>query len=308
MAQSGYTPIQLYRSTTASAAPVAADLAQGELGFNIADGDMALYAENASGTVKRLINNPAGLKYPTADGSANQTITTDGSGNLSFVTSITAAGNNAFTGANTFHNATGQIFGTGTSTQDGLKLTGRAGGSSSYRVTLTPATLSSSTTLTLPNVTDTLATLAGTETLTNKTLTSPTLTTPALGTPASGTLSSCTVDGTNLVGFLNIPQNSQSAAYTLVLADAGKHIFHPSGDANARTFTIPANSSVAYTIGTAITFINMTSQVVTIAITTDTMYLSSAGTTGSRSLAQYGSATAIKMTSTTWLISGSGLT
>ena len=138
--------------------------------------------------------------------------------------------------------------------------------------------------------------------------TSPTFTTPALGTPASGTLSSCTVDGTNLVGFLNIPQNSQSAAYTLALADAGKCIFHPSTDANARTYTIPANSSVAYSIGTAITFINMTSQVVTIAITTDTMYLSSAGTTGSRSLAQYGSATAVKMTSTTWLISGSGLT
>ena len=138
--------------------------------------------------------------------------------------------------------------------------------------------------------------------------TSPTLVTPVLGTPTSGTLSNCTVDGTDSVGFRNIPQNSKSAAYTLVLADAGKHIFHPSTDANARTFTIPANSSVAYAIGTAITFINMTAEVVTIAITTDTMYLSSAGTTGSRSLAQYGSATAIKMTSTTWLISGSGLT
>jgi hypothetical protein len=138
--------------------------------------------------------------------------------------------------------------------------------------------------------------------------TSPTLVTPVLGTPTSGTLSNCTVDGTDSVGFRNIPQNSQSAAYTLVLGDAGKHIFHPSGDANARTYTIPANSSVAYPIGTAITFINMTSQVVTIAITTDTMYLSSAGTTGSRSLAQYGSATAIKITSTNWLISGSGLT
>jgi hypothetical protein len=117
-----------------------------------------------------------------------------------------------------------------------------------------------------------------------------------------------TVDGTNAVGFLNVPQNSQSAAYTTVLADAGKVIFHPASDANARTFTIPANSSVAYPIGTAITFINMTTQVVTIAITTDTMYLSSAGTTGSRSLAQYGSATAIKITSTNWVISGSGLT
>ncbi len=123
-----------------------------------------------------------------------------------------------------------------------------------------------------------------------------------------GKLSSCTVDGTNEVGYKNIPQNSQSAAYTLVLADAGKHILHPAGDANARTYTIPANSSVAYPIGTAITFINMTSQVVTIAINTDTMYLSAAGTTGSRSLAQYGSATAIKITSTNWLISGSGLT
>jgi len=130
----------------------------------------------------------------------------------------------------------------------------------------------------------------------------------ALGTPSSGTLSSCTVDGTDAVGFRNVPVNSQSAAYTLVLADSGKVILHPAGDANARTFTIPANSSVAYAVGTAITFINMTSQVVTIAITTDTMYLSSAGTTGSRSLAQYGSATAIKITSTNWLISGSGLT
>jgi hypothetical protein len=137
----------------------------------------------------------------------------------------------------------------------------------------------------------------------------PTFTsTPALGTPASGILSSCTVDGTDAVGFRNIPVNSQSAAYTAVLADSGKVIFHPSTDANARTFTIPANSSVAYPIGTALTFINMTAAVVSIAITTDTMYLSSAGTTGTRSLAIYGSATAIKMTSTTWLISGSGLT
>jgi hypothetical protein len=130
----------------------------------------------------------------------------------------------------------------------------------------------------------------------------------ALGTPTSGTLANCTVDGTNSVGYLNVPVNSQSAAYTTVAGDAGKIIFHPSTDANARTFTIPANSSVAYVIGTVLTFINMTSQVVTIAITTDTMYLAGTGTTGNRSLAQYGIATAVKMTSTTWLISGNGVT
>ena len=159
----------------------------------------------------------------------------------------------------------------------------------------------------MPITIDGTGTITGATTLAS-TVASPTFTTPAVGTPASGVLSSCTVDGTDAVGFRNIPVNSQSAAYGLVLADSGKVIFHPSSDATARTFTIPANSSVAYAIGTAITFINMTSQVVTIAITTDTMYLSSAGTTGSRSLAQYGSATAIKITSTNWLISGSGLT
>ena len=125
---------------------------------------------------------------------------------------------------------------------------------------------------------------------------------------STGALTNCTVDGTNAVGYLNIPINSQSTNYTLVLADAGKSIFHPSTDANSRTFTIPANGSVPYTLGTAISFLNMSANALTIAITTDTMYLSSAGTTGSRTLAQYGSATAIKMTSTTWMIAGSGLT
>jgi hypothetical protein len=114
-------------------------------------------------------------------------------------------------------------------------------------------------------------------------------------------------DATTL-GYVNAPVNEQSAAYTAVEADAGKIIFHPSTDANARTFTIPANASVAYALGTVLTFINMTSQVVTIAITSDTMYQAGTGSTGSRSLAQYGIATAVKMTSTTWLISGNGLT
>ena len=108
--------------------------------------------------------------------------------------------------------------------------------------------------------------------------------------------------------YYTIPQNSKSANYTTVLGDAGQHILHPSTDANARTFTIDSNANVAYAVGTAITFINMTSQVVTIAITADTMYLAGPGTTGSRSLAQYGMATAIKIDSTHWIISGAGLT
>jgi hypothetical protein len=138
--------------------------------------------------------------------------------------------------------------------------------------------------------------------------TSPTLVTPVLGTPTSGTLSTCTVDGTDAVGFRNTPVNSQSAAYTLVLADSGKTIFHPAADNNARTFTIPANSSVAYPVGTVLTFVNLAAADVTIAITTDTMYLAGPGTTGSRTLAEYGIASAVKLASTDWLISGNGLT
>jgi len=137
--------------------------------------------------------------------------------------------------------------------------------------------------------------------------TSPTLVTPVLGTPTSGNLSGCTADGTNGVGYINVPQNAQTGSYTLVAGDAGKHIYHAAAAAVA-TYTIPANASVPYALGTAVTFINMSTNAVTIAITTDTLYLGGTGTTGSRTLALYGVATCVKMTSTTWVITGSGLT
>lgn len=137
--------------------------------------------------------------------------------------------------------------------------------------------------------------------------TSPTLVTPILGTPTSGNLSNCTADGTDAVGFRGIPINSQSAAYTAVLSDAGKCIFHPAADTTARTFTIPANASVAYPVGTTLMFENdVGAGTVTIAINTDTLVLvGAAGTTGSRTLAAGGRATAVKVAATRWRISGS---
>jgi hypothetical protein len=152
----------------------------------------------------------------------------------------------------------------------------------------------------------------------------PTLTASrAIVSDTSGNLAASTVTSTE-VGYLSgvtsaiqtqlntksdgsIPQNSQSAAYTLVIGDANKHIYHPSSDNNARTYTIPANSSVAFAIGTAITFVNEINTV-TIAITTDTLTLAGTGTTGSRTLAANGIATALKVASTKWVISGTGLT
>jgi hypothetical protein len=52
MAQAGFTPISLYFSTTAAAVPSSGNLANGELGLNIAD--MKLYAKNSAGVVTLL--------------------------------------------------------------------------------------------------------------------------------------------------------------------------------------------------------------------------------------------------------------
>jgi hypothetical protein len=65
-------------------------------------------------------------------------------------------------------------------------------GSTSGTATLTAPAVAGTTTITLPSASGTLATLTGTETLTNKTFTSPTFTSPALGTPASGVLTNAT--------------------------------------------------------------------------------------------------------------------
>lgn len=109
------------------------------------------------------------------------------------------------------------------------------------------------------------------------------------------------------LGFLGYPQNSQSAAYTLVAADSGKAIYHPSADTTARTWTIPSNASVPFAIGTVVLFQNDNGAgVITIAITTDTLRLTGAGTTGSRTLAANGMALAMKMTSTSWQITNLG--
>lgn len=104
-------------------------------------------------------------------------------------------------------------------------------------------------------------------------------------------------------GFKGIPQNGQNA-YTCVLADAGKHIIASSG---GTTLTIPANASVAYPIGTVLTFVNGTGSNITIAINTDTLTLAGTGSSGSRTLASTGIASALKVNNQIWYISGSGL-
>lgn len=112
----------------------------------------------------------------------------------------------------------------------------------------------------------------------------------------------------NTKGLVGVESISLTSSVTTVMADAGKSFDHPASDANARTVTIDSNANVAYPVGTVLCFSNMTSQAVTIAITSDTLSWIGTGTTGSRTLAQYGQATARKIASTTWQIGGVNLT
>jgi hypothetical protein len=104
------------------------------------------------------------------------------------------------------------------------------------------------------------------------------------------------------VGYKGLPQNSQTSGYTLALSDMGKHISITTGGV-----TIPANGAVAFPIGAAITIFNNSGTPQNIGITTDMLRQAGTANTGSRTLAQYGVATVLKVTSTVWVISGAGL-
>ena len=119
--------------------------------------------------------------------------------------------------------------------------------------------------------------------------------------PVAGTITT----GTTGFGYMGLPQNSATTgAYGVIAADAGKHIYSTA----TRTITIPADATIAMPVGATIVFVAGSGATVSIAVTTDTMYLAGPGTTGSRTLAPFGMATAIKITSTSWIISGNGLT
>lgn len=162
-------------------------------------------------------------------------------------------------------------------------------------------------TITFFNSSDTVVGRATTDTLTNKTLDAPTIN--------NATISSGTINASNAVsdtgtiaaaspGFRGLPASSQSpgSGITLALADAGKQVPNSSGG-----WTIPANASVAFPIGSSIVLYNNSSSSQTVAITSDTLRLAGTASTGSRTLAQRGLATIVKVAAAEWVISGAGV-
>ena len=189
---------------------------------------------NGSGAITVAFTGPGAGSVTSVDVSGGTTGLTTSGGPITSSGTVTLAG--------TLAAANG-----GTGVQNNAAMTVTGSGNFAYTRTLTAAT-----NVTFPT-TGTLSTLAGSETLTNKTLTAPTLTTPALGTPASGNLTSCTADGTNKVGYQNIPLSGiKTASYTLVAGDVGKFVeLGTSG-----TIVVPAS---VFAAGDAISIFNNTS-------------------------------------------------
>ena len=95
-----------------------------------------------------------------------------------------------------------------------------------------------------------------------------------------------------------IIQNTQGSTYTLVAADAGKHIL-ASG-----TVTIPDS---VFAAGDAVTIVNNTGSDLTITKTITTMYMSTDASSANRTLATRGMATILFASGTVAYISGAGL-
>jgi hypothetical protein len=252
MAASGATPIILYHSTTGSAVPSNANLAPGELAVNIAD--MKLYCENDSGVVTLLASAAGSAGDVVGPGSATDgaIVAFDGTTGKLIKAAVLGTGVQTALGVNTgsagavvlFDGALGTPSSGTLTNATGLPIaTGVSGLGTNVETFLgTPSSANLAAAVTDETGTGALV-FANT----------PTLESPVLGTPTSGTLSGCTADGTNPVGFKNIPlSGTKTASYTLVAGDVGKFVkLNASG-----TIVIPAS---VFAAGDAISVFNNTS-------------------------------------------------
>lgn len=105
------------------------------------------------------------------------------------------------------------------------------------------------------------------------------------------------------VGYRDVPQNPQTGAYVLALADVGEHVSITTGG-----ITVPLNATVAFPIGTAITIVNNSAiaQSITPAGSV-TLRLAGTVTTGTRGLSGRGMGTLLKVATDEWYFGGAGV-
>lgn len=283
----------LTKKKDTTGAPGAGDLTNAAGGAELAvnTADKRLYTKDSGGNVVEIGTNPTSIATGT----------------------ITARAANA-------------IRSEAASTQDAIVLAGRAGGTSSYAVTLTPATLSSSTTLTLPNVTDTFATIGTAQTFTAaqtfraasaiRSEAASTQDAIVIAGRAGGTSSyaitmtpatlsaSRTVTfpdggGNYTVGYRNAPAvGTKTGSYTLAVDDIGKYVQVGSGG----SITIP---DATFAEGDVVSVFNNTTGNITITCTITTAYIAGTDTDkASVTLATRGVATILFISSTVCVITG----
>ena len=219
----------------------------------------------------------AGDEYVIARSGANYKLT--GTNLLTLVTSTA----NTFTAAQTFR-ASSAVRSEAASTQDAVVLAGRAGGTSSYAVTLTPTTLSANRTMTLPDAATTVPVFSQVITFS--------------GPSAARTVT--LPDENFTVGFRNVPQSGsdKTTSYSLATTDVGKFV----GVGASGAITIP---DATFAAGDVISIFNNTSGNITITCTITTAYI--AGTDADKAtvtLATRGVATILFLSGTVCVISG----
>jgi hypothetical protein len=257
----------------------------------------------------------ATFTLPATDGTANQVLKTDGSGNLGFatasvgtVTSIDVSGGT--TGLST---SGGAITSSGTITLAGTLVVSNGGTGTTTLTGLLKGNGTSAFTVATAG-TDYVAPATATTFTANQTFNSTRLIlagatsgTSALNAAAiAGTTTLTLPDQTATLGYIGAPQQSGGAsAYTAALSDQGKHIIFTGG--STATLTIPTNASVAFPIGTVILVVNDNSGNLTISGAGVVFQLAN-GATGNRTVATKGLATCLKTGTDTWYVSGAGVT
>jgi hypothetical protein len=224
---------------------------------------------NASGTGTTTLqsaNTSSNTTFtlPGTDGTTGQALVTDGSGSLSF-----------------------SSVGSGTVTTVSVVSANGLAGSVANASTTPAITLSTSITGVLKgNGTAISAATAGTDYVAPG---------GALGTPSSGTLSSCTVDGTNPVGFRNVPVSSNSTN-TLVVGDVGKLLSVTAGQ------TVPNSTFAA---GDVVVIFNNSASSITLTMSITTAYIAGTNTDkDTMTLATRGVATILFISGTVCVVSG----
>ena len=225
---------------------------------------------NASGTGTTTLqsgntNSNLTLALPIADGTANQALVTDGAGVLSF----------ASTG-------TGDVVGPASSVDSELALFNSTTGKLIKRASLTGLVKATSGVAS--------AATAGTDYVAPS---------GALGTPSSGTLTNCTVDGTNPIGYRDLPAvGTKTGSYTLATGDVGKYVQVGSGG----SITIP---DATFAEGDVVAIAKNHSAAITVTCTITTAYIAGTDTDkASVSLATRGLCTIVFLSGTVCIISG----